>query len=332
MDEWISQRLPRVTPAELEARTRVYSRELAAAGITTFTDATVRNGPEDVATFALLSAKGAIGQRIGVMIGQNQVDAINISRQAAEAAGFRLSGVKFMDLARWEPAPLARRVGRALSTGLDVAFHVTEVEELEAAITAIKASRREVNPRTLESTVCRIEHGGLIPDDYLQRLAALGVWVVTNPGFIHYRGPKYTTDPGLVPYLYRARSLLDASVQIAGATDAPVTPAKPFNAIAAAMNRLSMDGEELAPAESISFNEAFDLFTRSAARLSRLGAGEIATGYLADLIVVAADPANLTAAEIQTLAVDLTIVNGRVIYERGRPAVAQSDIANLYSP
>jgi predicted amidohydrolase YtcJ len=332
MDEWISQRLPRVTTAELEARTRVYSRELAAAGITTFTDATVRNGPDDVATFALLGANGAIGQRIGVMIGQDQVDAINISRQAAEAAGFRLSGVKFMDLARWEPAPLARRVARALSTGLDVAFHVTEVEELEAAINAIKASRREVNPRTLESTVCRIEHGGLIPDDYLQRLAALGVWVVTNPGFIYYRGPKYTADPGLVPYLYRARSLLDAGVQVAGATDAPVTPAKPFNAIAAAMNRFSLDGDELAPAERISFNEALDLFTRSAARLSRLGAGEIATGYLADLIVVAADPANLTPAEIQTLAVDLTIVNGRVIYERGRPAVAQSDIANLYSP
>src|SRR5580698_9670644 len=44
MDEWISQHLPRVTAAELESRTRIYSRELAAAGITAFTDATVRNG------------------------------------------------------------------------------------------------------------------------------------------------------------------------------------------------------------------------------------------------------------------------------------------------
>jgi len=306
MDEWISQRLPRVTPAELEARTRVYSRELAAAGITTFTDATVRNGPDDVATFARLAANGAIGQRIGVMIGQDQIDAVNISRQTAETAGLRLSGVKFTALARWEPVPLARRVGRALAQGLDVAFHVTEIEELEAAINAIKAGRREVNPRTLESTVCRIEHGGLIPDDYPQRIAALGVWVVTNPGFVHYRGPKYAADPGLVPYLHRARSLLDAGVQIAAATDAPVTPARPFGAIAAAMNRLSMDGEELAPAERLSRSDAFDLFTRSAARLSRLGGGEIATGYLADLIVLPADPATLTPAEIQTLAVDLT--------------------------
>ena len=172
----------------------------------------------------------------------------------------------------------------------------------------------------------------MIPDGYPERIAALGVWVVTNPGFIHHRGPKYAADPGLTPYLYRARSLLDAGVQVAAGSDAPVTPAKPLSAIATAATRLSIDGEELAPGEKISLNEAFDLFTRSAARLSRLGAGEIAPGRLADLIVLAADPFTLTPAEIQNLAVDLTIVAGHPIYERGRPAVAQSDIANLYSP
>ncbi len=332
MDEWISQRLPRVTAAELEARVRIYSRELAAAGITAFTDATVRNGPEDVATFARLQSSGAIGQRIAVMIGQGQIETSNCSRQAAEAAGLRLAGVKFMDVARWEPARLADRVARALAQELDVAFHATEVEELEAALAAIEAAQREVDPRTFETTVCRIEHGGLIPDNYAQRIAALGVWVVTNPGFIHYRGPKYAADPGLTPYLYRARSLIDAGVQLAAGSDAPVTPAKPLNAIVAAATRLTIDGEELAPAEKISLLEACDLFTRSAARLSRLGAGDIAPGRLADLIVLAADLATLTPAEIQNLAIDLTIVHGRPIYERGRPAVAQSDIANLYSP
>ena len=49
MDNGSRERLPRVTAAELESRTRIYSRELAAAGVTAFTDATVRNGPDDVA-------------------------------------------------------------------------------------------------------------------------------------------------------------------------------------------------------------------------------------------------------------------------------------------
>jgi predicted amidohydrolase YtcJ len=170
----------------------------------------------------------------------------------------------------------------------------------------------------------------LIPDGYPERIAALGVWVVTNPGFIHYRGPKYAADPGLVPYLYRARSLLDAGVKLAAGTDAPVTPGRPLTAIAAAATRLSIDGDEVGSAEKILIGESFDLFTRSAARLSRLSAGEIAPGRLADLIVLAADPRTLTPAEIPHLAVDLTIVAGRPIYERGRP-IAQSDSANVYS-
>jgi len=332
MEEWLSARLPRVTAAELESRARVFSRELAAGGITAFTDATVRNGPDDLATFARLCASDAIGQRVAIMIGQGEVDSIAAARKIADASGLRIAGVKFMDVARSEPAVLARRVARSLSQGLDVAFHATEVDELEAALAAIESARREVDPRALETAVGRIEHGGLIPDGYPERLAASGIWVVTNPGFIHYRGPKYAADPGLMPWLYRARSLLDAGVQLAAATDAPVTPARPLNAIAAAATRLSIDNEELGLTEKVSIPEGFDLFTRSAARLSRLSAGEIAAGRSADLIVFAADPLTLAPTEIANLAIDLTFVAGRRIYERGRPAHAQSDIANLYSP
>jgi predicted amidohydrolase YtcJ len=328
MDEWLSLRLPRVTAAELEARARTFSRDLAAGGITAFTDATARNDSDDLGTFAHLTASGAIGQRAAVMLGNSHVEAIDTAR---EARGVRVAGVKFMDAPRWESPPLARRVARALSQGLDVAFHATEVEELEAALVAIEMAQPDVSPRMLATTICRIEHGGLIPDGYPERLAALGVWVVTNPGFIHFRGPKYAADPGLAPYLYRASSLLDAGVQLAGATDAPVTPARPLAAIAAAATRHSVDGDELGPGEIIPLRQAFDLFTRSAARLSRLRAGEIVPGRLADLIVLPADPFTLSPVEISNLVIDLTIVAGRLIYERGRPAVAQSDIANLYS-
>ena len=60
---------PRVTPAELESRARLFSRELAAAGVTAFTDATVRNGPEDVALMARLVSGRAVAQRVAMMLG-----------------------------------------------------------------------------------------------------------------------------------------------------------------------------------------------------------------------------------------------------------------------
>src|SRR5208282_4955757 len=54
-----------------------------------------------------------------------------------------------------------------------------------------------------------------------------------------------TAEPGLVAHLYRARSLKAAGVHLVGATDAPVTPAKPLAAIAAAVSRTTIDGVEL---------------------------------------------------------------------------------------
>src|ERR1700730_14516027 len=67
MESYISRQLPRVTPAELESRARLFSRELAAAGVTAFTDATVRNGPEEVALMARMLNGRAVGQRVAMM-------------------------------------------------------------------------------------------------------------------------------------------------------------------------------------------------------------------------------------------------------------------------
>ncbi|MGH7986732.1 MAG: amidohydrolase [Candidatus Binataceae bacterium] len=322
MEEWLGARLPLVTGAELEARARVYSRELAAAGVTAFTDATVRNGPEDLAVFARLAASGAITQRMAVMLGQEHVEAVAAMRDYAQSAGFALAGVKFMGFTHWEPGMLARLTLRAMSRGADCAFHATEVDELDAALSAIEATSRQLTPEVAARVFCRIEHGGLIPTDYPERIAAAGAWVVTNPGFLYYRGVKYAGEPGLIPYLYRAQTLLQAGVNLAAGSDAPVTPSRPLTAISAAITRVALEGYELALEERLTLSEAMKLVSSSAARLLRLNGGQIEPGQVADLIVLPSDPHTLGSSGLLNLAVDLTMVGGRVVYERGRPATA----------
>jgi predicted amidohydrolase YtcJ len=323
MEEWLGTRLPRVTSAQLDARARVFSRELASAGITAFTDATARNDADDLATFVRLSTAGAIHQRVAVMVGPAAAEEAAKVSAPAPGAAVRLAGVKFIDVVRWEKAQLARAVAHTLSKGLDCAFHCTEVEELEAALSAIERARELTSARALAVTQCRIEHGGLIPPDYPERIAAIGAWVVTDPGFIYYRGAKYAGDPGLIPYLYRAQSLAAAGVRIAAGTDAPVTPARPLTAIASAMSRVSAEGYELALEEKLETGAALALFTESAASLSRLEAGAIEPGRLADLIVLPANPATLDPAALVKLPIDTTIVAGRVVYERSRPVTTR---------
>jgi predicted amidohydrolase YtcJ len=329
MEEWLSARLPRVTAAEMESRARFYSHELAANGITAFTDATVRNGSEEVATFSRLAACGAIKQRISLMLGPPYLKGISALQKSARAGGMQIAGIKFMHVTRWEPEALTQTVVEALGQGADCAFHATEIEELDTVVRACQRAWPQIAQPAANRL--RIEHGGLIPPEYPEQIAALGAWIVTNPGFIYYRGAKYAAEPGLVPYLYRGQSLAEAGIKLAGGTDAPVTPAKPLYAIAAAVARLSLEGYELAPDEGLALGAGFALFTRAAADLSRLPAGEIMTGSLADLIVLPADPTTLQPAELMNLAVETTIVGGQIIYERGRPLVSQAAGLQLFS-
>jgi predicted amidohydrolase YtcJ len=330
MERWLTHHLPIVTKAEVEARARTMSRELSAAGVTAFTDATVRNGFDEVELFARLKASNAICQRVAMMIGAPHLEAAARCAEVARAAGIRIAGLKFMPGASYDGSTAARRVRIALSSGLDCAFHATEIEEIEEALEAIELAQRQigaVEPRA----VCRIEHGGVIAPEHIDRIVAARAWVVTNPAFIYFRGPKYACEPGLAPYLYRAASLRAAGIELAGASDAPVTPARPLAGVAAAISRATLDGDVLGAEERMPPDEALRLFTRDAARLQRLEAGEIATGMLADLVVLPHDPSPMDAADLLALNVDLTLIAGRVVYERGRPAVAHSDSADLHS-
>ncbi|HXW85071.1 MAG TPA: amidohydrolase family protein, partial [Candidatus Binataceae bacterium] len=291
---------------------------------------TARNGVTEVALFARLAARRVIVQHIGVMMGGANLDGAEEAAKLAAAAQVRLAGLKFMSASGAEGSPTARRVRIGLASGLDCAFHVTELEELEEALDLIALARTQLAGRET-GAVARIEHGGVITAEHLTRLAALGAWVVTNPGFIHFRGAKYMAEPGLGEHLYPARSLKRAHVEIAGATDAPVTPPRPLAAIAAAVSRATLDGDVLGAEERLSTAEAFALFTHDAARLARLDAGVIAPQLSADLIVLARNPMELTPSELANLAVDITIIGGRVVYERGRPALAWSNSADLHT-
>ncbi|MGH7247137.1 MAG: amidohydrolase family protein, partial [Pseudomonadota bacterium] len=110
MEQWLTFHLPLVTKAELEARARTMSRELSAAGVTAFTDATVRNGPDEVELFAKLVSSGAICQRVAMMLGARHLEAATKSAEVARAAGIHLAGLKFLPGSAYDGSTVARRV------------------------------------------------------------------------------------------------------------------------------------------------------------------------------------------------------------------------------
>jgi predicted amidohydrolase YtcJ len=320
MEEWLTARMPPMTNADLEARARNFSRELAAAGVTSFTDVTVRNSPRHIELFGEMVSWGAIAQHCSLMLGEDHIESwVEVRRKGAEA-GVPVLAVKFRGGREPGDAEFNARVETALMAGAGCAFHATEIEEVEAALYALESARARLGRNVTAQITCRIEHGGVIAPEQIPRIAALNVWVVTNPGFIFYRGEKYLAEPGLVPYTYRGQSLAQAGVRLAAGTDAPVTPARPLAAISAAALRLDRHGHELAPGEKMELAQAYDLFCGAGAALAGRNAGMLRPGSAADLIVMARPPLEMTPAELAAAAIDLTVIGGQVVYERGRPA------------
>ncbi len=333
MEQWITGRLPLVTFSEAEARARIMSRNLAAQGVTAFTDTTTRNDATQAELFARFISSGIICQHVSMMIGGAHLDSVKNARAAASGTDLRIAGAKFLPGGKgYNRQQLERGVRRALSLGLDCAFHATEVEQLDAALEALeRANAQGAKSRSGDEIFLRIEHGGVIPPDYVERIKALGAWVVSNPGFIYYRGAKYAEEPGLLPYLYRLRSLRREGIRLAAGTDSPVTPARPLAAVSSAMSRTALEGMKLAPDEGLEAADAMALFTCDGARLSRLEAGRIEPGAMADLVVLPGDPLSANPSELMNMQVDITVVGGRIVYERGRPEVANSATADMLS-
>jgi predicted amidohydrolase YtcJ len=210
------------------------------------------------------------------------------------------------------PAVLARRIALGAAGGA-VAVHCLGASTLVAALDAFAALPRAMRARRPH----RLEHLAECPPPLVGRIKALGLTVVTNPGFVRARGDVYRaeTHRDAWSWLYRARSLLAAGVPLAAGSDAPVGPPSPWLAIAAARTRRTASGAVLGPGERLSATAALALFARGAAdALGASAAGRLRPGGPADLVVVEPDPLRAPPDEVAATRVRLTMVDGEIVW------------------
>jgi hypothetical protein len=169
----------------------------------------------------------------------------------------------------------------------------------------------------------RIEHAQHLHPDDVARFADLGIIAAMQ-------GIHATSD---APWVYgklgadRAesgayvwRSLMDAGVVIANGTDVPVEDIDPIASFYASVVRQDVDGNDFFPGQRMTREEALASYTinNAFAAFEEDLKGSITPGKLADVAVLDTDIMTVPEAEIRNAGVDLTIVGGRVRYERGR--------------
>lgn len=202
------------------------------------------------------------------------------------------------------------------ASGWTIATHAIGDRAIDHVLDAIEQAQ-STNPRAVRH---RIEHFAIARDDQVRRCADLGVIPVPQGVFISDFGDGILEAIGAdrSDGTYRMRSLLDAGMVVPGSSDSPVSDANPLVSIHDLVNRRTSAGQNFAPAERVSVEEALRAYTYgSAYAISREDAlGTIAPGMLADFVALSDDILTVAPETIRDLAVTHTVIGGDLVYAR----------------
>jgi predicted amidohydrolase YtcJ len=298
-DQWLADRLGWREAPDLGG----VSRRLASYGVTGVTDATPTGSSRDLDTLARARRSGAVVQRVRVM-GDVEPDGPGVP------VDLEVGPVKVMvpDGGRTDVSELAGRIADAHRAGRPVALHCVSLVSAVLAVAAWDEAGTDPGDR--------MEHGGVLPPAVVDRLARLGVTVVTQPAFLWDRGDDYLEEVEAddLPHLYPCARLDRAGVGLGAGTDAPFGPEDPWVAVAAAVRRMSRSGRVLGPAERLAPGRALALF------LSDPGspggpARSVQVGARADLCLLG-DDLGTTLGDPEARRVVATVVDGCLVHER----------------
>jgi predicted amidohydrolase YtcJ len=97
-------------------------------------------------------------------------------------------------------------------------------------------------------------------------------------------------------------------------------PIGPMVGLYASVTRKGESGKVFGPAEAVSIKDAITMYTRNGAFLTREEKlkGTLESGKLADMIVLPNNPLDIPPDKLLGLKVDITIVGGRILYDRAQ--------------
>lgn len=161
-----------------------------------------------------------------------------------------------------------------------------------------------------------LEHFAYSTEDQSRQLKALGAVVSANP-YYHYILSDIYSDRWLGPdrgsQMVRLGSLERLGVPFALHSDCPMAPLSPLALAAAAVNRVTINGNLSAPRERITLDAALRAITSDAAWIMgwENEIGSIRAGKRADFTVLAADPYEVGASGLKGLEVRGVVFEGQ---------------------
>jgi predicted amidohydrolase YtcJ len=226
-----------------------------------------------------------------------------------------------------DPELAAAATSALHSRNFQVHFHAIGDRAVRVALDAVASASQE-DGRDLRHHVAHIQ---LVHPLDLRRFHELKVVANMQP-FWACHEPQM--DDLTIPFLgaersrlqYPFRDLADSGAVLAGGSDWPVSTANPLEEIAVATTRRALSDEELGPSSPPAFlpeqglplGTALSAFTAGSAYVNHLEhvTGTLEVGKAADLVVLAQDPFAIPLDRLPEARVEITMVDGRVVFHR----------------
>ena len=165
-------------------------------------------------------------------------------------------------------------------------------------------------------------HASLIRPEQMERAHRLGVRIDFQNAFMWDKAATVERFLGraVADRAVPTRTLIDKmGIDSLGAgTDFPVNPINPLLNMYVMVTRKDINGKVYGASEAVSREQALRLYTSAAARymFDEGRKGTLEPGKLADLVVLSADYVTVPEDEIKDIKADVTIVGGKVVFQR----------------
>ncbi len=297
-------------------------RDLAAAGgLTVHVAALPVVKPDDPQSFKdALALRGKAGGIANLTVPGVKVFADGVveypSQSAAMTAPYRNTG-KMGDLL-FKPENFAKLCIDADKLGLFVHTHAIGDLAVHEALNGYEAMRKANGDSGIPASITHLQF--VRPED-IGRFRRLGVlasyqllWASYGTDSVELVKPYVAAD--IFPWMYPARSMLEAGSVIAGASDWPVSTPDVFKAIYQAETRKGETGEALDASQDVPREAMLYAYTINAARAMRQekSIGSIEPGKAADFALVDRDVLAVSAEQARDTQVLATMVAGEWVY------------------
>ena len=334
-------RLPQADePATQEAFQREF-RMFARHGITSIADAGVT--PEKLNQYRSIIADG-MPIRIFAMVSDSHLDWLVANRVTSEWASspIKIDAIKLFHgnslsgRTAWLYEPythdpdyygippgrsqkdLDALVQRIHDAGLQLAIHANGDREIDMVLEAIENAQAH-NPRP--DPRHRIEHGSVVNARILDRMLAANVSLAPHSYVLNHGEKMEEYGEQRWNWMHANKSALDLGIPVGGNSDHGVSPPNVMERVQSMVTRRARsNGKVYGAAQRVTVHEALWIWTMGSATLQHeeQEKGSLAPGKLADIIILGADPFTADPEALHSITVDITIIGGRVVYDRAK--------------